>query len=370
MLTVRRPPECIFRHPCFDGIVVGVESKLDPILGAQDYVCSLTEKPSKLRFDGATLVEFTEWKASCLERLGKLMAAGGLRRATPAVPDFEVMSKQAWHGLTRTELVFRNPDFDLVVPATVLTPTTTRANGAGVLCQHGHGSFGRLPVIGERDTPEKAEELERYDYDFGLQLALAGYTIIAIDLINFGSRGVPREAERDACDILGLWTSLFGLNMVSLMVSDIRHALSVLATWRGVDPERVGMTGLSLGSCLTMFASALDTRIRVAVASGSSNTYRDRIRARKGICGIQTLPGLLPDMDTPDVFAAVAPRPLQVQRGLSDPLLDQDAAAAGIDHIAGCYDAAGVPDRFMDHVFDGGHVYRNAAAIDWFDRWL
>ena len=130
------------------------------------------------------------------------------------------------------------------------------------------------------------------------------------------------------------------------------------------------MTGLSQGGRMTMFASALDERIRVAVASGASNTYRDRIQARSGICGVQTVAGMLPDIDTPDVFAAIAPRPLQVQRGLSDPLLDQDVATAGAEHIATCYAAAAAAERFDDHVFDGCHVFRIEPAIAWFDRWL
>jgi hypothetical protein len=61
----------------------------------------------------------------------------------------------------------RNPDFDLIVPATVLSLPPDRANGAGILCQHGHGAFGRLPVIGERDTAEKEAELERHAFDGG-----------------------------------------------------------------------------------------------------------------------------------------------------------------------------------------------------------
>jgi Abhydrolase family len=346
------------------------ESKLGPVLNAQEYMCKLTKQTSATRFNGTTPDEFNTWKTECLATLWPRMTAGGLRRETPGVPEMETLGTEDWHGLKRTELRFHNADYDLVVPATILQPPSGKANGAGILCQHGHGDFGRLPLLGDRGTPEKVAELERYDYDFGLQIAKAGYTVIAFDLINFGERALPRQPGRDACDLLGLWTSLFGLNMVSLMVSDVRHALSILAQWDGVDGDRLGMTGLSQGGRITMYTTALDERIKVSIVSGSSNTYRDRIEARAGICGVQIVPNILPDIDTPDIFATITPRPLQVQRGLTDGVLNQKAAAAGIAHLEKCYAAAGVPNNFMAHVFDGGHLYRSGPAIEWFDKWL
>jgi hypothetical protein len=114
----------------------------------------------------------------------------------------------------------------------------------------------------------------------------------------------------------------------------------------------------------------VDERIRVAVAAGACNTFRDRIALLSGACGAQVVPGMLPHADTPEVFACIAPRPLQLQWGSQDPLIPAEPAARGIAHIESCYAAARHPEMFAVHRFDGGHEFALQPALAWFERWL
>ena len=229
-----------------------------------------------------------------------------------------------------------------------------------------------MPVIGDRSKPEIAEELDRFQYDFGLRFALEGYTIIAADLFGFGERTESRRARggRDQCDMLGLFMLLFGRNLVVQQVSDIQGAISILADWPGVDAGRIGMAGLSQGGRMTMFTTALDERIQVAVVSGSHNTFRDRVDLQAGLCGAQIVPKIMPHADTPDLLASIAPRPLQLQWGLADPLIIRGPAEEGIAQIERCYHEADSDERFMVDKFDGGHAFDFGPALTWFDKWL
>jgi hypothetical protein len=121
---------------------------------------------------------------------------------------------------------------------------------------------------------------------------------------------------------------------------------------------------------MTMFTSAVDERIRVAVVSGAHNTFRDRVGLQAGLCGAQIVPGIMPGADTPDILGSLAPRPLQVQWGQSDSLIIREPAEAGIAQIERCYEAAGHPQRFVVDTFEGGHAFHFEPALSWFNRWL
>jgi dienelactone hydrolase len=334
---------------------------------AYEYIKKLISTESTRRFKGNTQAEFDLWQQDFTSWLNNIFSELNVAQDTPGIFDLEIADKKDFYGCKRTEIKFYNPEFDLTVPGTILEPA--EKNGAGLVCQHGHGQFGRLPMIGDQSNEDIIAERDRYTYDFGIKFAQAGYTVMAIDLFNFGERALP-PSGRDKCDVLGHFLNLFGINLVALQISDIRHAISVLSSWDGVDPERIGMTGLSQGGRMTMYTTALDERIKVAVASGSCNTYRDRLDKLSGACGAQIVPNIMPGADTPEIFSSIAPRPLQLQWGNSDPLIIPEPAQKGIDYIKDCYSASGKAENFNLDYFEGGHEFDFKPALEWFNKHL
>ncbi|RDJ93443.1 acetylxylan esterase, partial [Lacticaseibacillus rhamnosus] len=65
--------------------------------------------------------------------------------------------------------------------------------------------------------------------------------------------------------------------MIGWRVYDIMRLIDWIATRPELDAKRVGCRGISGGGTCTLFASALDTRIRAALVSGYLNTFRDSI---------------------------------------------------------------------------------------------
>ncbi len=340
-------------------------------LTSSEYLKNLAETEITGRFRDSGAKDFNDWKRNFVQWLLDLFQEYEYSQ-DHSVKNMRIVNESEWHGLRRIETRFENSDYHLIVPATILEPPKHKNKGAGIVCQHGHGNWGRLPVIGDRGKPEIVQEIDRFQYDFGLQFALEGYTIVAIDLFGFGERTASGESRsgRDPCDMLGLFMLLYGRNLVVEQVSAIQRAITLLADWPGVDAERIGMAGLSQGGRMTMFASALDERIKVAVVSGSHNTFRDRVATQAGLCGAQIVPKMMPYADTPDILASIAPRPLQIQWGLKDPLIIHGPAKEGIAHIERGYHEAGSDEHFMVDTFDGGHVFDFRPALAWFDKWL
>jgi len=86
-------------------------------------------------------------------------------------------------------------------------------------------------------------------------LAAAGFACLAFDYRGFG------ESE-------GARPRLFPLERAD----DIRHAVTFLSGRPEVDPERIGLYGLSYGGTVVPWAAAFDLRVKAAAAvSGSGN---------------------------------------------------------------------------------------------------
>jgi hypothetical protein len=158
--------------------------------------------------------------------------------------------------------------------------------------------------------------------------------------------------------------------MVTLQVNDTRRAVTILQRLPDVDPGRVGMAGLSQGGRMTMYTGVADDRLKVLVASGACNTFRDRVALMSGACGAQVLPGLFPRADTPELFGATAPRALQLQWGRKDPLIVAEYTEPGLERVRRCFRAAGTEERLSVHTFDGAHVFDLDAAAAWMEMHL
>lgn len=123
------------------------------------------------------------------------------------------------------------PAADGVTLAGWFLPSQT---GAAVVLTHGAGST-RDAVVAQAEV-----------------LASAGYGVLAIDARGHG------DSTGRAMD-LGWWGE-----------TDISAALDTLATLDGVDPERLGLVGLSMGGESAVGAAGVDGRVRAVVAEGAT----------------------------------------------------------------------------------------------------
>ena len=85
---------------------------------------------------------------------------------------------------------------------------------------------------------------------------------------------------------------------------------------------------------VSLFTTALDTRITYAVVSGYFNTFRDSIMAiRHRLCNF--VPGIVNVAEMVDIAGLAAPRPVLFESGTADPIFPVEATKKAYAELEG-----------------------------------
>ncbi len=303
------------------------------------------------------------WRERARDRLARLL--GPMPEPVPL--DLEVVEAVDCGPYRREKVVFDSESV-MSVPAYLLVPHERVDRGPAVLAQHGHGP-GKAEVCGLDDATSRAA-IEEHNGDYAHQLACRGYVVLAPDLRCFGERADWNPPDKYGCDLNLVHAVMAGLNPLAQNLWDLARALDVLEEHPLVDPDRIGMVGLSYGGTMTLFLAALDERVRAAVVSGYFSSWIDSHRFPWNMCGSQVLPGMLGELEHVHLGALVAPRALLVETGTEDPIFPVDVARREMVTLARVYRALGAPERLEHDVFEGGHRWNGERAYAFLDGWL
>ncbi|MHC4295526.1 MAG: alpha/beta hydrolase family protein, partial [Planctomycetota bacterium] len=241
--------------------------------------------------------------------------------------------------------------------AYLLVPTDIKEGEKrpALLALHGHAIHGMETVAG-MDNPEAREFPSR---QYGKKAAEAGFVVMIPAWWGWPGRDAHVEMvgpQRDKCNVIQMAAQMYGLNLLSLHIQDARAAVDALIQRSEVDPNRIGCIGNSYGGRMTMWAGAYDERIVASVASGCMNTFRERSLKLES-CGIQYFPGLLRYGDVADVFALIAPRPLQLMAGEHDHLLNASDVKEMYETVSRIYKSLGASENLDYALHPGGHEF-------------
>jgi len=327
---------------------------------------------SDLTFTRAMEDDYRRWRDAFEARLL------GLLGPTPemAAPEPEVLETVDCDDHIREKVVFDSEKY-ASVPAYVLLPKGLEPGERrpGILAAHGHGR-GKVDVCGIADTQEDTDHIAGCNYDYGRQFVRRGYIVVAPDWRGFGERRSPAEwarPNRDPCNVNYMATGYTGHHLLALQIWDGMRTVDYLQSRPEVDPQRLGVAGLSFGGTMTTYLAALEPRLKVACISGYISTVKGDAMTMRGLgnfCGAQYMPGLLTIGDIPEVAGLIAPKPLMVESGEEDACFVIDDAKAAYSRLERIYAAAGAADRLDVDVFPGPHAWSGAKAFDWFERWL
>jgi dienelactone hydrolase len=245
-----------------------------------------------------------------------------------------------------------------------------------VVAPHGHSSGGKLAVAGCRETPEIAETIEKHNYDYGVQFAQEGFITFCPDARGFGERQEEAAKEsmlNSSCQWINNMAFPLGQTVTGMWTWDIHRLIDYVKTRKDCMSSRIGCAGLSGGGLQTLWAAALDTRIRCAVISGYMYGYKESLLDMHTNCSCNYVPHLYEHVDMGDIAALIAPRPLLVETGTADQL----NGASGLDNVYSQMDimrsAFGLlgAERMLAHdVFEGEHRWNGIKAIPWMKRHL
>ena len=264
------------------------------------------------------------------------------------------------------------------MPAYLLIPKNVKGRVPAVICIYGTTSgAGKDTTVGlsgpQPGTPPRKNRA------FAVDFAEAGFVALAADYLRDGERAYPGYRPYDTTEFYRKFPewSIHGKD-----VWDNSRAIDYLQTLDFVDPEKIGMAGHSYGGHSTIFAAALEPRIKVAVSNGPVSDFIHHGMhwgVLPGARNSQSLPRmrpyvldhtLRPPVAFYEVTALIAPRPLLVGEAVGErrPMEEENYAA-----VSQVYQALGQAGRVRYHWYAGDHDFpppARKAAVEWFRRWF
>ena len=323
----------------------------------------------ELSFRGISEADWGSWRETALAKLLELL--GDFPEPVDPAPD--VIYSVEDRGMVRERVVFDSEAF-MSVPCTVLRPIDMApdSRAPAILTCHGHGPFGKEPVAGNASSQELRDNIAHHNYNYGEEMARRGFLTISPDLRVFGERTEPRDTRpgEDECDMQFLRGMIMGIYTLTLNIWDMKCCVDYLQSRPEVDPDRIGMMGLSQGGTMTTFTSAVEPRIKAADIIGYVNPWERFGISRGDFCGSQIVPDVFKYLDTHDIAGLIAPRPLLLEMGVFDTTFPIEDMLAGYEGVKRIYGAAGASDDLWADIHPGGHAFAGGKAFEFFEKYL
>ncbi len=326
----------------------------------------------KLGFAARSLAEWEVWRDATRTTLRHI---SGYDTMIEAAPSPHITGEEDMGTYTRQHLeITTEPGVIMTVYA--LIPKAGPRPLPVVIAPHGHGSGGKLAVAGVRLTQELEKTIDQHNYDYGVQFVREGFIVFCPDARGFGER---QETASRANLLQGscLWINNMaiplGQTVTGMWTWDLHRLIDYVETRPDCDAARLGIAGLSGGGLQTLWASALDERVRCAVISGFMYGYKESLLDGHQNCACNYVPHLYENVDMGDIAALIAPRPLLVETGNRDGLNGASGLAnvtSQMDIIRSAYTLLGAPENVYHDIFEGEHRWNGVHAIPWMKKHL
>ncbi|MDF2958301.1 MAG: dienelactone hydrolase [Paenibacillus sp.] len=333
-----------------------------------DYLQRLYETGGQLSFQAKNRAEWLEWQS---ELTGKFLESlGGLE---PAGPDLQPrqIERVEYDDYIRERIEITTAE-SLRMPVYLLLPKGKQGKVPVIIGCHGHG-YGSKAVVGLLPDGSEAEVDPNVHRKFAVSLVKRGFAVIVPELIGFGDRKLENEVSvnRDAnsCFPIGVFLMMLGKTIAGVRIQETMAAVDYVTSRSEIDASRIGIFGLSGGGLVAAFTAALDQRIRAAVISCYTNTFRDSILSMRH-CIDNYIPNVLRYAEMPDLIGLIAPRPLFIEAGREDKLFPLHGTEKALSRLQAVYQTAGAPGALGSDLFPGGHEVYGVNSFPWLERQL
>jgi alpha-L-rhamnosidase len=219
-------------------------------------------------------------------------------------------------------------------------PTEKSSKNALVIAQHGGGG-----------TPEIAGSFlwDSANYNHMVRRVLRkGITVFAPQCLLWNAE-YASDFERSERQIIDRKLKYSGASISALEIFSIMRSIDYFTAQDSIDPERIGMIGLSYGGMYTLFTAAADTRIKAAVSSCwfcdrfkslavEDWSYRDGVRFRD-----------------PEIAMLVLPRKLYIESAERDEVFKIEYVKPELERLKVYAEKSGCVDSLKIKIFDGVH---------------
>lgn len=313
-----------------------------------------------------TQEEFLGWKEKSKAELIRLL---GMDRMEMCNIKPIVAEKVVVEGNITREKVIIQTEPDVWMPMYILIPEECRGNRQAqcYIAPCGHQGGGKYSVAGVRDIPEVSAAIDKFNYDYGLQIAKKGYVAICPDCRGFGERRDEAKQEdqyflEGTCYNVAHMAESLGMTAIGMNTWDLFRLIDYIEERDEWDSVNISCLGFSGGGMQTLYLAALDERVKKAVISGYMYGFKDSHLYLNNNCSCNYVPHLWEKLDMGDIAAMIAPRKLIIQSGIDDHL----NGPRGIDNvneqvaiIKEAYSLFKAQDNLLHDVYPGGHMWHN-----------
>lgn len=312
------------------------------------------------------------WRRKTVRTLKSLTGYDTMMKTAPSP---RITDEKDMGDITRQHLeILTEPG--VLLTAFVLIPKNAQPPFPVVIAPHGHVSGGKIAVAGCREIPEVAKTIDQHNYDYGVQLARAGFIVFCPDARGFGERQenfAKGNLLASSCQWLNNMAFPLGQTVTGMWTWDIHRLIDYIETRRDCLAERIGCAGLSGGGLQTLWAAALDTRICCAVISGYFYGYKESLLEMHNNCSCNYVPHLYEYVDMGDIASLIAPRPLLIETGSRDPLNGKsglDNVYPQMRRVQNTYRLLKAHHLLEHDIFEGEHRWNGVKAIPWIQQHL
>jgi len=315
----------------------------------------------------------SEWKDDRLRIKDTLLTLLGKIPARPLSPKVRILFREKKNGYVLEKFEIDN-GVDSWIPGYLAIPSNTKSKVPVIIGLHGHSSSKENIFGFESNTAQDV-----------LALFISnGFAVMAIDSYFNGERrgkgpsgsnetGEKGPDQETSLFKINLW---FGRSLWGMMLRDEQIALDYLVSRPEIDPGRIGVEGMSMGSTRAWWLAALDERIRVVSGIACFTRYKELIEQRQlGAHGIYYfVPGMLNHFDSEVVMGLIAPRPFLVLTGDSDAGSPVSGIKVLENKLQAVYSIYGKKENFRSIIYENtGHVFTDEMKIEmlkWFEKYL
>lgn len=301
---------------------------------------------------------FKQWQADARPALRRLLGLPSMHRELAGHKSNVVLNEPEDCGSYTRRLGSIETEWNVRIPFWLLEP---KGDGPFPLAitPHGHDTRGYDSSAGYAHDEEHRKLIQENDKDVAVQAVRRGFIAVAPATRGLGVDGVPdihgRHGKRD-CRSQLMHCLVAGRTPIGERVWDMRRIVDWAIELPRVDSRNILMMGNSGGGMVTLYASACDERITVAVPSCSFTTIAGT-EGRIYHCDCNAVPGILRFGDLYDVAGLIAPRSLLVVNGRHDRLHSKTAIDFAVERLRAIYEAAGKPERFEFRWGEAGHRF-------------
>jgi hypothetical protein len=322
----------------------------------------------KDKFNGSTIEEFENWKVSSRKNLWNLLGLD--KMDSVALNPSVIENVNLDNGIVRRKVIIQSEE-DVYVPMYILIPPHSKGT---FIAPPGHQGAGKYSIVGMKEIPAVADAIKKFNYDYGLQLAQLGFSVVCPDCRGFGERRDEKKQGDEeenfltsSCFHLAHMAEPIGETVVGMCTWDLMRIIDYIQSQDDLKDDNLSCLGFSGGGMQTLYLCALDKRVKNVFISGYMYGFKDSLMILNGNCNCNYVPHLWEHFDMGDIGSLIAPRNLMIQSCREDHLNGPrglENVYEQVEIIKNIYALYGRTNLPIHDICDGGHKWHDEHLKD------